>query len=104
MEASAKAYKTLSDHSKHKTKQWLQEDLAAQKDRQVIPSLMDIYDTVKQKGVDTEPGYYSPGSCIFQAPSCAAIQQQLIVEESRDHSIRGQTTWISCGLKIQEMQ
>ncbi len=65
---------------------------------------MDIYDTVKQKGVDTEPGYYSPGSCIFQAPSCAAIQQQLIVEESRDHSIRGQTTWISCGLKIQEMQ
>jgi hypothetical protein len=41
---------------------------------------------------------------MFKAPSRAEIQQQLIVEESEDHSIRGQTSWISWGLKIQEMQ
>ncbi|KAH9007644.1 hypothetical protein EDB84DRAFT_1447389, partial [Lactarius hengduanensis] len=27
-----------------------------------------------------------------------------MVEEDGDHSIRGETSWISCGLKIQEMQ
>ncbi|KAI9434476.1 hypothetical protein H4582DRAFT_2176278 [Lactarius indigo] len=48
---------------------------------------MDIYDTVKEK-----------------APSWATIQQQLTKEESRDHSIQGETSWISCGLKIQELQ
>ncbi|KAH9019848.1 hypothetical protein EDB84DRAFT_1441988 [Lactarius hengduanensis] len=77
---------------------------------------MDIYDTVKEK-----------------APSRATIQQQLIEEESGDHSIHGVqscselfgavrsvleqlrtapntycsyrwTSWISCGLKIQELQ
>ncbi|KAF8259193.1 hypothetical protein EI94DRAFT_1707315 [Lactarius quietus] len=51
------------------------------------PIMMDIYDTVKQK-----------------APSQADIQTQLIMEEEGDHSIRGQTSWILCGLKIQELQ
>ena len=39
-----------------------------------------------------------------KAPSRADIQQKLIAEEYRDHSIRGQTSWILCGIKIQEMQ
>jgi hypothetical protein len=48
---SSKAYKALSDHFKRKTKKWLQEDSIAQKNRWDTPSSMDIYDTVKQKGV-----------------------------------------------------
>ena len=32
------------------------------------------------------------------------IQQELISEESGDSSVHGQTSWIACGLKIQEMQ
>jgi hypothetical protein len=42
--------------------------------------------------------------CTFQAPSCAAIQQELMQEEIGNTSIRGQTSWIACGLRIQEMQ
>ncbi|KAF8266186.1 hypothetical protein EI94DRAFT_1803438 [Lactarius quietus] len=78
LEASSKAYKALSEHFQSKTAQWLQEDKQAQEDRQTMPSLMDIYDTVKQK---------------------ADIQTQLIMEEEGDHSIHGQTSWILCGLK-----
>ncbi|KAH9017834.1 hypothetical protein EDB85DRAFT_1874207 [Lactarius pseudohatsudake] len=87
LDASAKAYKALSDHFKHKTRQWLMDDMAAQEGRQDNPSSMDIYDTIKRK-----------------APSRAFIQEQLIAEESGDNSIRGQTAWISSGFKIQEMQ
>ncbi|KAH9034345.1 hypothetical protein EDB85DRAFT_1863986 [Lactarius pseudohatsudake] len=87
LDASSKAFESLSEHYKDKTRQWLKEDIAAQINRGTNPSSMDIYDTVKQK-----------------APSCAVIQQQLMVEEDGDHSIRGETSWISCGLKIQEMQ
>ncbi|KAI9450337.1 hypothetical protein BJY52DRAFT_1227258 [Lactarius psammicola] len=32
------------------------------------------------------------------------IQQELVSEESGDSSVHGQTSWIACGLKIQEMQ
>ena len=39
-----------------------------------------------------------------KAPSRADIQQQLIEEEYGDHSIRGQTSWLLCGIRIQEMQ
>jgi hypothetical protein len=38
------------------------------------------------------------------APSRAAIYQELMVEETGDNSIHGQTSWISCGLRIQEIQ
>jgi hypothetical protein len=41
---------------------------------------------------------------MYEAPSRADIQEILIAEESGDHSIRGQTSWISFGLKIQELQ
>jgi hypothetical protein len=54
LDTSTKAYKALSEHFKHRTKQWLKEDTAAQENRQNTPSSMDIYDSVKQKGVDTE--------------------------------------------------
>ncbi|KAI9443808.1 hypothetical protein H4582DRAFT_1807499 [Lactarius indigo] len=87
LDASAKAYKALNQHFKHKSEQWLKDDEGAQQERQKTPSSMDIYDTVKEK-----------------APSRAAIQRQLTEEESRDHSIQGETSWISCGLKIQELQ
>ncbi|KAH9014270.1 hypothetical protein EDB85DRAFT_1876498 [Lactarius pseudohatsudake] len=87
LDASSKAYEALNQHFKHKSEQWLKDDECAQQDRQTSPSSMDIYDTVKEK-----------------APSRATIQQQLIEEESGDHSIHGETSWISCGLKIQELQ
>ncbi|KAH8995501.1 hypothetical protein EDB86DRAFT_2829415 [Lactarius hatsudake] len=87
LDASSKAFESLSEHFKEKTQQWLKEDIAAQTDRGTDPSSMDIYDTVKQK-----------------APSRAEIQLQLMVEEDGDHSICGETSWISCGLKIQEIQ
>jgi hypothetical protein len=51
LEASSKAYKALSKHFKDKAKLWLSEEKLAQKDRQKTPSSMDIYDTVKQKGM-----------------------------------------------------
>ncbi|KAH9041917.1 hypothetical protein EDB83DRAFT_2228119 [Lactarius deliciosus] len=86
LDASSKAFESLSEHFKEKTQQWLKEDIAAQTNRGTDPSSMDIYDTVKQK-----------------APSRAEIQLQLMVEEDGDHSIRGETSWISCGLKIQEI-
>ncbi|KAH8999650.1 hypothetical protein EDB86DRAFT_3075718 [Lactarius hatsudake] len=87
LDASSNAYEALNQHFKHKSEQWLKDDECAQQDRQISPSSMDIYDTVKEK-----------------APSRATIQQQLIEEESGDHSIHGETSWISCGLKIQELQ
>ncbi|KAH9068018.1 hypothetical protein EDB83DRAFT_2223119 [Lactarius deliciosus] len=87
LDASSKAFESLSEHFKEKTQQWLKEDIAAQTDRGTDPSSMVIYDTVKQK-----------------APSRAEIQLQLMVEEDGDHSICGETSWISCGLKIQEIQ
>ncbi|KAF8264792.1 hypothetical protein EI94DRAFT_1805344 [Lactarius quietus] len=65
----------------------LKEDEDAQANRQASPSAMDIYDTVKVK-----------------APSCATIQQELMGAETGDSSMQGQTSWISCGIKIQEMQ
>ncbi|KAH9162546.1 hypothetical protein EDB89DRAFT_1860727, partial [Lactarius sanguifluus] len=86
LDASAKAYQALNQHFKHKSEQWLKDEEACQQDRQISPSSMDIYNTVKEK-----------------APSHAAIQQQLIEEESGDYSIHGETSWISCGLKIQEL-
>jgi hypothetical protein len=55
LDTSAKAYKSLSTHFKDKTKQWLLEDKAAQMNRQTTPSSMDIYDTVKQKGLYIKP-------------------------------------------------
>ncbi|KAF8262043.1 hypothetical protein EI94DRAFT_1809409 [Lactarius quietus] len=86
-DASAQSYKALSEHFMDKTQKWLEEDREAQANRKSSPSAMDIYDTVQDK-----------------APSHAKIQQELMVEEIGDHSIWGQTSWISCGLKIQEIQ
>ncbi|KAH9024662.1 hypothetical protein EDB84DRAFT_1564332 [Lactarius hengduanensis] len=86
LDSSRKAYEALNEHFKDKADKWLKDDKAAQKDRQAFPASMDIYDT------------------IWEAPSRAAIQQQLMAEESGDNTIRGQTSWISCGIKIQETQ
>ncbi|KAH8988705.1 hypothetical protein EDB83DRAFT_2305041 [Lactarius deliciosus] len=83
LDASSNAYEALNQHFKHKSEQWLKDDECAQQDRQISPSSMDIYDTVKEKGV---------------------WNILLIEEESGDHSIHGETSWISCGLKIQELQ
>lgn len=40
----------------------------------------------------------------LEVPSCADIQHQLILEESKDISKHGQTNWIASGIKIQELQ
>jgi hypothetical protein len=50
LDASAKAYKALSEHFKDKTRQWLKDNKIAQENRETDPSSMDIYDTVKRKG------------------------------------------------------
>jgi hypothetical protein len=60
MDASAKAYKALSEHFENKAGQWLREDLAAQRDRETNPSSMDIYDTVKQKGMPNRSDQSAP--------------------------------------------
>ena len=51
-DASAQAYKSLSECFQEKTETWLKEDKDAQDNRQTSPSAMDIYDTIKEKGVD----------------------------------------------------
>jgi hypothetical protein len=55
LNTSSKAFKALSKCFKDRTKQWLKEDQLAQKNRQKTPSSMDIYDTVKQKGMRIIP-------------------------------------------------
>ncbi|KAI9430770.1 hypothetical protein BJY52DRAFT_1133495 [Lactarius psammicola] len=84
---SAEAFMALTKRFKKQTKGWLKDDQAAQWSRDLSPEAMDIYDTAKEK-----------------APSHAMIQQELVSEESGDSSVHGQTSWIACGLKIQEMQ
>ena len=51
LEASFKAYDALSKHFKYRTAEWLEMDKQAQEDRQETPSSMNIYDSVKQKGM-----------------------------------------------------
>jgi hypothetical protein len=40
----------------------------------------------------------------YLAPTRSAIQQELTLEESDESTIHGQTSWIACGIKIQEIQ
>ncbi|KAI9428962.1 hypothetical protein H4582DRAFT_1828355 [Lactarius indigo] len=87
IDLSAEILDTLNARFKKKTKQWLKAESHAQSNRHEDPTLMDIYDTVTSK-----------------APSCAEVQQQLISEESGDITAHGQTSWIACGIKIQELQ
>ncbi|KAH9019735.1 hypothetical protein EDB85DRAFT_2075789 [Lactarius pseudohatsudake] len=87
IDLSAETFDALNTRSGQKTKQWLEAEKHAQSKRHEDPTLMDIYDTVASK-----------------APSRAEIQQQLISEESRDIATHGQTSWIACGIKIQELQ
>ncbi|KAH8984882.1 hypothetical protein EDB86DRAFT_2833344 [Lactarius hatsudake] len=60
LDASAEAYQALNRHFKHKSKQWLKDEEASQRDRQISPSSMDIYDTVKEKGVWHSPDIIYP--------------------------------------------
>ncbi|KAN0136391.1 hypothetical protein V8E53_005759 [Lactarius tabidus] len=87
LELSAEAFINLSKRFKEQNKIWLAEDKVAQHKRHNNPGAMDIYDMSKS-----------------QAPTQAAIQQVLISEEDKEGAIHGQTSWLSCGLKIQEMQ
>ncbi|KAH9016537.1 hypothetical protein EDB84DRAFT_1567201 [Lactarius hengduanensis] len=87
IDLSAETFDALNTRLGQKTKQWLEAEKHAQSKRHEDPTLMDIYDTVASK-----------------APSRAEIQQQLISEESRDIATHGQTSWIACGIKIQELQ
>ncbi|KAI9432529.1 hypothetical protein H4582DRAFT_2083395 [Lactarius indigo] len=87
IDLSAEILDTLNARFKKKTKRWLKAESHAQSNRHEDPTLMDIYDTVTSK-----------------APSRAEVQQQLISEESGDITAHGQTSWIACGIKIQELQ
>ncbi|KAH9018398.1 hypothetical protein EDB85DRAFT_1873822 [Lactarius pseudohatsudake] len=87
IDLSAEILDNLNKRFKAKTKRWLKAEKHAQSKRHEDPTAMDIYDTVTSK-----------------APSRAEIQQQLISEESGDITTHGQTSWIACGIKIQELQ
>ncbi|KAH9012129.1 hypothetical protein EDB85DRAFT_1877901 [Lactarius pseudohatsudake] len=87
IDLSADILDTLNTRFKTKTKRWLKAAKHAQSSRHEDPTVMDIYDTMTSK-----------------APSRAVIQQQLISEESGDITTHGQTSWIACGIKIQELQ
>ncbi|KAH9176147.1 hypothetical protein EDB89DRAFT_2065932 [Lactarius sanguifluus] len=87
IDLSAETLNALNTRFRKKTKRWLAAEKHAQSKRHEDPTLMDIYDTV-----------------ISKAPSRAEIQQQLISDESRDITTHGQTSWIACGIKIQELQ
>ncbi|KAH8980291.1 hypothetical protein EDB86DRAFT_2835413 [Lactarius hatsudake] len=87
IDLSADILDTLNTRFKTKTKRWLKAAKHAQSSRHEDPTVMDIYDTMTPK-----------------APSRAVIQQQLISEESGDITTHGQTSWIACGIKIQELQ
>jgi len=41
---------------------------------------------------------------MLAAPSRVEVLKQLIAQESEDDSTHGQTSWISKGIKIQELQ
>ncbi|KAH9172399.1 hypothetical protein EDB89DRAFT_1906254 [Lactarius sanguifluus] len=87
IDLSAETLNALNTRFRKKTKWWLAAEKHAQSKRHEDPTLMDIYDTV-----------------ISKAPSCAEIQQRPISDESRDITTHGQTSWIACGIKIQELQ
>ncbi|KAH8976825.1 hypothetical protein EDB86DRAFT_2839044 [Lactarius hatsudake] len=87
IDLSADILDTLNTRFKTKMKRWLKAAKHAQSSRHEDPTVMDIYDTMTPK-----------------APSRAVIQQQLILEESGDITTHGQTSWIACGIKIQELQ
>ncbi|KAH9169688.1 hypothetical protein EDB89DRAFT_1908334 [Lactarius sanguifluus] len=87
IDLSAETLNALNTRFGKKTKRWLAAEKHAQSKRHEDPTLMDIYDTV-----------------ISKAPSHAEIQQWLISDESRDITTHGQTSWIACGIKIQELQ
>ncbi|KAH9047032.1 hypothetical protein EDB83DRAFT_2523290 [Lactarius deliciosus] len=87
IDLSAETLNALNTRLRTKTKRWLAAEKHAQSKRHEDPTLMDIYDTV-----------------ISKAPSRAEIQQRLISDESRDITTHGQTSWIACGIKIQELQ
>ncbi|KAH9019932.1 hypothetical protein EDB83DRAFT_2231744 [Lactarius deliciosus] len=87
IDLSAETLNALNTCLRTKTKRWLAAEKHAQSKRHEDPTLMDIYDTV-----------------ISKAPSRAEIQQWLISDESRDITTHGQTSWIACGIKIQELQ
>ncbi|KAH9012749.1 hypothetical protein EDB84DRAFT_1278521 [Lactarius hengduanensis] len=87
IDLSAEILDNLNKRFKAKTKRWLKAEKHAQSKRHEDPTAMDIYDTVTSK-----------------APSRAEIQQELISEESGDITTHGQTSWIACGIKIQELQ
>jgi hypothetical protein len=51
LELSSEAFITLSKRFKEHTKGWLKADKAAQQTRHRNPEVMDIYDTIKEKGM-----------------------------------------------------
>ncbi|KAA1478357.1 hypothetical protein DENSPDRAFT_854906 [Dentipellis sp. KUC8613] len=66
---------------------WKSIEVKAQKTRSANPAAMDVYDIQ-----------------VLKAPGRAAIQQDLVENEVKDGLIRGTTSWISQGVKLQEQQ
>ena len=54
MDLSAETLDSLSQRFRKKTKRWLKAEKHAQLNRHEDPALMDIYDTVTPKGMETE--------------------------------------------------
>jgi hypothetical protein len=104
MELSADASQSLSKHLERHTNEWLTQDQHAQTNRHADPSLMDIYDMAKAKGIHINMIQQALYLLIHAAPSAPQIQQDLIIEEAGDPLAHIQTPWIVLGIKIQELQ
>ncbi|KAA1479544.1 hypothetical protein DENSPDRAFT_743719, partial [Dentipellis sp. KUC8613] len=73
--------------STEQLRQWKKAEVNAQTGRQRTPSAMDVYD-VKTKKADGK----------------AVVQKNLVEKEQGDGVVRGTTSWLSQGLKLQEQQ
>ncbi|KAA1478925.1 hypothetical protein DENSPDRAFT_742297, partial [Dentipellis sp. KUC8613] len=73
--------------STEQLRRWKKAEVDAQTGRQRTPSAMDVYD-VKTKKADGK----------------AVVQKNLVEKEQGDGVVRGTTSWLSQGLKLQEQQ
>jgi hypothetical protein len=101
---SAEAFQSLSIHLEKHTQQWLTQDQLAQLNRNVDPSVMDIYDTATVKGMHMNMNEQASYKHICAGPSPSDVQEILISGEGGDPLAHGQTSWIAFGIRIQHLQ
>jgi hypothetical protein len=102
-EADLDAMTKTADPSK--ITKWRAQADKASKDRSHNVEAMDIYNTRDQKGSSPQIHFKSISS-IHQhtGPTKASLEVKLIEEEQRSGHLRGVTSWLATGLKIEETQ